>query len=359
MGNMAKKDNAFKDILGLIENDYASVVSDGTYSDVSGYIDTGSYTLNALLSGSIFKGLPNNKITAFAGEPATGKTYFALSILKHFLNSNPSGLGIIFESEGALDKQMLEQRGLDLKRILIVPVETVQQFKTQAIRIIENYLKKDETEKRPIFLMLDSLGMLSTTKEMGDSESGKEVKDMTRTQEIKAAFRVVTLKLSKAKLPLLVTNHVYQTMGMFPTKEMAGGGGLKYAASSIIALGKSKDKDSEGNLTGAIIRCKNSKGRLTREGAEATTLLSQKAGLDRYYGLVDLAVEHGIFKKVSTKIELPDGKAVFEKHITNNPEKYFTDEVLSLLDVAANKEYLYGISDAEDTVEELLNESDS
>jgi hypothetical protein len=208
-------------------------------------------------------------------------------------------------------------------------------------------------------LVLDSLGMLSTTKEMNDSGTGKEVKDMTRTAEIRAAFRVLTLKLSKAKIPLLVTNHVYQTMGMFPTKEMGGGGGLKYAANNIIALSKSKNKDAEGNVTGIFIRCKNLKSRLTKENTEASVLLSYDKGLDRHYGLVDLALEHGIFKKIATKIDVGGGKTVFEKQIINNPEKFFTEEVLAAIDQAAQKEYSYGTGgiETEDIVEELLNDA--
>jgi len=348
--------NAFSEIIGVLENEYASVAEDGTSADVAGYIDTGSYSLNALVSGSIFAGIPSNKITALAGEESTGKTFFALGILKHFLDYNKEGLAVIFETEGSITKEILVDREIDPKRVLVVPIETIQQFKTQALRVVESHTKKQN--KRPLFFVLDSLGMISTTKEMADTESGKEVKDMTRTQEIKAAFRVLTLKLSKAHIPMIVTNHVYQTMGMFPTKEMSGGGGLKYAANNILALGKSKDKDSEGNVVGAIIRCKNLKSRLTREGTETRVLLSHSKGLDRYYGLVDIALEIGVFKKVATKIELPDGTTAFEKHIVNNPKKYFTDEVLSNIDKGCKAMFQYGMQDPDQIVEDILNDDE-
>lgn len=350
-------DNPFGDVLKVLDNEYAAVADDGTSADVVGFIDTGSYALNALYSGSIFKGMPANKISALAGEEATGKTFFALGIVKNFLDTNAKALSIIFESEGSITKEILASRGVDTKRVLIVPVETIQQFKTQAIRVVENHLATPEKDRRPLMLVLDSLGMLSTTKEMSDSNSGKEVKDMTRTAEIKAAFRVITLKLSKAKIPLLVTNHVYQTMGMFPTKEMGGGSGLKYSANNIIALSKSKNKDADGTVTGIFIRCKNLKSRLTKENTEASVMLSYDKGLDRHYGLIDLAVEYGIFKKVSTKIEVADGSTHFEKHIINNAERYFTKEVLERIDEAAQKEYCYGASlSTEDIVDDILSE---
>ena len=353
------KNNPFTDVLKVLENEYAAVAEEGTSADVVGFIDTGSYALNALYSGSIHKGMPANKISALAGEEATGKTFFLLGIVKNFLDTNEKAVSVIFESEGSITKEILQTRGVDTKRVLIVPVETIQQFKTQALRVVENHLATTEKERRPLLLALDSLGMLSTTKEMADSNSGKEVKDMTRTAEIRAAFRVLTLKLSKAKVPLIVTNHVYQTMGMFPTKEMGGGGGLKYAANNIIALSKSKNKDAEGNVTGIFIRCKNLKSRLTKENTETSVLLSYDKGLDRYYGLLDLAIEHGIFKKISTKIEVSDGKTVFEKQIVNNPEKFFTEDVLRRIDEAAQKEFSYGTSglETEDVVEELLNDA--
>ena len=153
-----------KDIIKETGNEYASLVADGmTAGDVDGFIDTGSYTLNALLSGSIFGGLPGNRITAIAGEAATGKTFFALGVCKHFLDVDKDAGVIYFESENAVSKDMLEGRGLDTNRIVIMPVATVQEFRLQAIRIIDKYLEQEKDKRKPIMFVLDSLGMLSTT----------------------------------------------------------------------------------------------------------------------------------------------------------------------------------------------------
>ena len=332
-----------KDIIKSTGNEYASLVEDGVEAgDVENFIDTGSYIFNALLSGSIHGGLPANKITALAGESATGKTYFLCGIVKNFLDANPDAGVIYFESESAITKQMIVDRGIDAKRMVIVPVTTVQEFRTQAIRVLDTYLAQNEADRKPMFLCLDSLGMLSTTKEVEDTTDGKETRDMTRAQVLKAAFRVLTLKLGKAKIPMVVTNHTYDVVGsMFPTKEMGGGSGLKYAASSIIYLSKKKEKDGT-EVVGNIVHCKNHKSRLTVENKMVDVRLTYDKGLDKYYGLLELAEKYDIFKKVSTRYELPDGSKQFGKTILNDPETYFTDEIMKRLDEAANKEFKYG-----------------
>ena len=336
-----------KDIIKSTGNEYASLVEDGVEAgDVENFIDTGSYIFNALLSGSIHGGLPANKITALAGESATGKTYFLCGIVKNFLDANPDAGVIYFESESAITKQMIVDRGIDAKRMVIVPVTTVQEFRTQAIRVLDTYLAQNEADRKPMFLCLDSLGMLSTTKEVEDTTDGKETRDMTRAQVLKAAFRVLTLKLGKAKIPMVVTNHTYDVVGsMFPTKEMGGGSGLKYAASSIIYLSKKKEKDGT-EVVGNIVHCKNHKSRLTVENKMVDVRLTYDKGLDKYYGLLELAEKYDIFKKVSTRYELPDGSKQFGKTILNDPETYFTDEIMSKLDESASKEFKYGGEDS-------------
>jgi hypothetical protein len=128
---------------------------------------------------------------------------------------------------------------------------------------------------------------------------------------------------------------------MFPTKEMGGGSGLKYAASSIVYLSKKKEKDGT-EVIGNIVHCKNHKSRLTKENKMVDVRLTYSEGLDRHYGLLDLAVKYDIFKSVSTRIELPDGSKTFGKTINNDPEKYFTEEIMTQLDEAAEKEFKYG-----------------
>ena len=338
--------NFLKDIIKETGNEYATLASEGvTGGDVDSFIDTGSYAFNALLSGSIFGGLPGNRITAIAGEAATGKTFFALGVCKHFLDKDKDAGVIYFESENAVSKDMLEQRGLDTNRIVIMPVATVQEFRLQAIRVLDKYLEQEKDKRKPIMFVLDSLGMLSTTKEMEDTAEGKETRDMTRSQIVKSAFRVLTLKLGQANVPMIMTNHTYDVIGsMFPQKEMGGGSGLKYAASSIVYLGKKKEKDGT-EVVGNIVHCKNYKSRITKENAMVDVRLTYSKGLDQYYGLLDLAEESGLFKKVSTRYELPDGSKQYAKTINNEPEKYFKKEILEKIDEYTKRKFTYGTED--------------
>jgi RecA/RadA recombinase len=330
-------------VIKELDNEFASIVDEGIAAgDCSSFVDTGSYILNALVSGSIFGGLPSNKVTALAGESSTGKTFFALSIVKNFLQSDPLAQVIYFESESAISKDMMDSRGIDVKRVGLVPVTTVQEFRTQSIKVVDEYMKLKKDDRPPLLFVLDSLGMLSTSKEVEDASAGKETRDMTRAQVIKSIFRILSLKLGQAGIPLIVTNHTYEVVGAYvPTKEMGGGTGLKYAASSILFLSKKKEKDGTEQV-GNIIKVKAQKSRFTKENSDVETrLYFDERGLDKYYGLLELGEKHGVFERVGNRIKTDSGN-VYPSVIYKDPEKYFTPEILQALDECARKEFCYG-----------------
>jgi RecA/RadA recombinase len=338
--------NFLSQVIKDSKNEYAALVSDGIAAgDVESFVDTGSYVFNALVSGSLFGGIPSNKITAIAGESGTGKTFFCLSVVRNFLNIDPNAGVIYFETESAISKQMIESRGIDSKRMVIFPVDTIEEFRTQAVRIIDKYMEQPKEEKKPLMFVLDSLGMLATNKEVEDATSDKNVRDMTKAQLTKSVFRILTLKMGKANIPMLVTNHTYDVIGSYvPTKEMGGGSGLKYSASTIIYLGKKKEKDGT-DLVGNIIKCEAKKSRLTREGSKVETrLFFDERGLERHYGLLELGERAGMWKNTAGRYEI-NGKKVYGKEILRNPEEYFTDDIMAQLEEQAHQEFLYGASD--------------
>tara|TARA_R100000353_G_scaffold52814_1_gene42198 strand:- start:2171 stop:3241 length:1071 start_codon:yes stop_codon:yes gene_type:complete len=338
----------FRNIVKELNDENTHVAADGLgSSEFSDTIDTGSYIFNAALSGSIFGGAPNNKVLALAGESATGKTFFALGMVRRFLSDNPDGAVFYFDTEAAVTKSMMEERGIDSERVIVSEPDTIQKFRHTAIQILDNYAKADDSERPPMLMVLDSLGQLSTTKEVEDTTEGKETRDMTKAQLIKATFRVLNLKLAKVNVPMIITNHVYDVIGSYvPMKEMGGGSGLKYTASQIVFLSKKKDRDGK-DVVGNIIRCRMIKSRFTKENKDVEVKLHYSTGLDRYYGLLDLAEKYDIIKKVSTRYELPDGRKVFGKAINERPQEYFTEDILHQLEIAAGVEFKYGQPDSD------------
>ena len=339
---MSMTSSFLKDIVKEIDNDYAGLLSEGGVGDIESFVDTGSYIFNALCSGSIYGGVPSNKITALAGESGTGKTFFCMGIVQNYLKENPDAGVVYFESEAAVTKDMIDERNIDGSRMILVPVTTVQEFRTQALQILDKYLALDTKDRKPMMFVLDSLGMLSTSKELADSAEGKDTRDMTRAQVVKAIFRILTLKLGKANVPLIVTNHTYDVVGAYvPTKEMGGGSGLKYAASTIIYLSKKKEKDGK-DVIGNLVKAKAAKSRLTKENSDVTTRLYYDArGLDKYYGLLELGEKYGVFERKGNRIVVGDS-SVYPSAILADPDKYFTEEVMEQLEEAANEEFSYG-----------------
>jgi len=329
-----------KDIVKEIGDDFTQLAAD--IDGEERYIDTGSYIFNGLVSGSIHGGVSSNKITAIAGESSTGKTFFSLAVVKNFLDSNPDGYCLYFDTESAVNKPLLESRGVDLNRTVVVNVVTIEEFRTKALKAVDKYLQMPIDERKPCMFVLDSLGMLSTEKEIRDALDDKQVRDMTKSQLVKGAFRMLTLKLAQANVALIVTNHTYDVIGAYvPTKEMGGGSGLKYAASTIIYLGKKKEKDGK-EVVGNIIKAKTAKSRLSKENKQVEIrLYYDHRGLDRYYGLLELGEIGGLWKNVAGRYEIA-GKKLYAKQILAEPETYFTSEVMQALDEIAKSEFSYG-----------------
>jgi len=328
-----------KEIVKEIGGEYTQLASE--IDETETYVDTGSYIFNALVSGSIFGGVSGNKITAIAGETSTGKTFFSLAVVKNFLDNNPTGYCLYFDTEAAITKSLLEGRGIDTTRLVVVNVVTIEDFRNKTLKAVDLYLKKSKEERHPCIFVLDSLGMLSSNKEITDTLAEKDTRDMTKAQLIKGAFRMLTLKLGQANIPMIVTNHTYESMSLYGGKQMSGGSGLQYASSTIVYLSKSKEKDGT-EVIGNIIRAKTQKSRLSKENKEVQIrLFYDERGLDKYYGLLELGEIGGMWKNVAGRYEM-DGKKIYGKDILKDVDKYFTPEVMKSLDEVAQKEFSYG-----------------
>lgn len=327
-----------------VKTDTSSIASEGTSSGTyTGHVDTGSYMLNALLCGSIFGGFQNNKVIGLAGDPATGKTFFVLSAMKAFLDDDPEAVVFFYDTEAAMSDEVLVARDIDPTRVFIFEPETLEEFREHVLKVLNSYLKKKgKGEAPPCLMVLDSLGMVPSIKELTDAEDGSNKRDMTKQPVIRSLFRSIILKLARAGIAMMLTNHTYQVIGSYiPTKEVAGGGGLKYAASTILALAKKVVKDSNKEATGVIISATTYKSRFSKENQIVDVYLDYRYGLDRYYGLVEFAVKHGIIEKNGAWYVIDGEKVQGSDKIYSNPEKYFTKDFLTAVDNAAKKVFKY------------------
>jgi RecA/RadA recombinase len=335
-----------------------SILATNTFSEVDEWIPTGNYLLNAQISGSLFGGVPNTRSFGVMGDPGTGKSFFCLNVVRE---AQKIGYDVIYcDTEGAIDKSGAVKFGIDVNKIRYQPIQTVSQFQTFVSNVLDIVKKAKANGDQPkILIVLDSLGMLSTDKELADAMKGHNAADMgAKAKELRKLFRVITLDLTAAKIPLICTNHVYAGGGYVPTKESSGGDGPIFAMSVVAFLSKAQLKDGSGTKTGIVCTSTLKKSRFTIP-EQIKFHISFSHGMNPYVGLQDYVtweacgIERGKFEEVKNaegKKELvfkPSasstrwgvrhlGKTVASTELFT--EKVFTMEVLQQLDANVIKD---------------------
>lgn len=328
------------------------------------YFDTGCYILNAALSdGDIYKGLPIGKRVGIAGPSSVGKSYFIMNIIKRYLDKEEESVAVIFESEGASVLEMGESVGVDKERVLIVPVHSVEDFRTQAIRMLDEIkeqqkeAKKSKSKKPSYIMCLDSLGNLPTEKELRDAREGNDKQDLTRSKIIRSIFRIITLPLSMTSTPLLVSNHSYSSQEMYSRQVTSGGEGYRYACDVSGILSKAQDKEGTDRI-GSIITFTVDKSRFIPEGQKFKIAISFSKGIYPYSNLIDFAEEFEIIKKEGISFVFKDGTKVKAKELRRNIEKYFHQEVMDELRDKIKAKVGFGCPENSEELEELELEDD-
>lgn len=262
-----------------------SIITHNTFSKIDEYINTGNYLLNAQLTGSLFGGIPNSRSICFAGESGTGKTFLILNACRE---AQKMGYHIIYcDSEAAVDEDTMKNFGIDPEKVRYQPVSTSLEVRHFVTNLCDTLRKtRDKGIAVPkILIVLDSLGNLATTKERNDATSGSEKKDMTKQQDLRSLFRVVTTDLAEFKVPFLFSNHTYASIGSyFPGQTISGGGGAIYNASIILQLSKAGLKEDGTNKTGIIVTSKPVKNRFARP-IPVKFHISFYRGMNPYVGL--------------------------------------------------------------------------
>lgn len=370
---------------------YGDTLDKSTISEIDHFIPTGNFHLNACLTGSLFGGYPNNRAVALAGPSGTGKTYLILNAVKQ---AQDMGYSIVFyDSENAVDKELVEKFGVDPKKFRYEPCNTVQEFRSSVTALTDLLIEqKNKGATLPkVMIILDSAGNLATQKEIDDAKSGSDKADMTRAKLLKSTFRILMTKLGIIKVPFLFTNHTYQTQDLFSKQVGGGGTGPEYAASIILFLGKAKLKEGT-EQTGIIVTARPNKNRFAKP-LPIKFHISFSKGMNPYVGLEEYiswdtcGIERGRFitEGQYEKLNEPgqaecrqhiyerDGKEVtvyFQpaatarklcvKHLNDTVDlnqlftpEVMTQEVLEAMEPIINEKFSYGVDEL--TGEDLSN----
>ena len=319
---MAKKKNEteeieatgdIKDAFDILDdmNPEATFLDENSLSSVKEWIDTGSLALNAIISGSLYGGVPMGRLTGFIGPESCGKTLMANKIMA---NAQKKGMHVAyFDTEGALDEDTAKRLGCDPAKIKHVPSEITEQCRNQVSKFLETVIEKKLQGK--VMIVIDSLGNLITTQEKKKIEEGSDTPDMgNRAKALKAMMRTITHAAAKANCPVIFTNHIYDDPSqMHPTaiKKQAGGSGPLYMASVIVQMAKktersedSKNKDSNTETTplskginGLTLRALTTKNRFVPPYLETEMYLNFRTGLNKYSGILEMSEGYGVLEK--------------------------------------------------------------
>ena len=351
-----------KDIFGSVDklNPEGEVLDESTISTPSDWIDTGSKALNAIISGSLYKGIPVGRITGFAGPSGAGKT---LIINKVLANAQKKGyIAVIWDSEVAVDKESAKNVGMDLKRTKYYPVETIEDCRNQISTFLDNVIAANNPDHKFI-ISIDSLGNLASSKEIEDARKGKDAADVgQRAKATKSMMRSITYKAAKAGVPILFSNHIYEGMEMFPTliKNQAGGKGPIYLASVLVQLATRNEKVSDNpdeksiaianNVSGVTMSAMTVKNRVVPPFLKTELYLNFKTGLDQNTGLFDLALALGVIEQSGKTYQFQGESVGYRKNIESDPA--FWEKVSPVLEEKLRSELRYGSVDTNDDLAE-------
>ena len=332
----ADKDMSVFELISSVDNS-AEILSESKTAVIKEYINSGSYILNACMTGSLFKGVPSGRVTTLAGAPGAGKSYLAVSVCREAQKMGYTP--VYMDSEGAIDKDFIERLGCDATKFVIKQVTTISEVSTFMANLLKKVNDQPEDSRPKLIFVLDSLGNLTSTKELTDTLEANQKRDMTKQQEIKALFRTNATALARAQAPMIVCSHIYQTQDLFSKSVVSGGSGIQYNSSVTLMLSTAKLDDKESDKiaekkvgdftkTGVIVTAKPEKSRFTIPQKVKFTIPFFKApnpyiGLEAYITWENSGIMEGILltEKDYNKLSDKDKEAV--KIFEYNGEKKY------------------------------------
>ena len=349
-------------------NPFATYLSDSTLSRVGGWIDTGSYVLNAIVSGSIHGGIPKGRVTMLAGESMTGKSLFVMKILA---SAQKEGLiPVIFDTENAIDPEGAERLGLDVKNVKYVPCISIEQTRNALYKFLTTVKEKKLEGK--FIIAIDSLGNLQSELSLARMGKDSTSTDMgTNARAMKSLMQTCTNLGAVTQTTILCTNHVYDNpAALFPSieKNMPGGKSCTYLPSVTVQLARKPVKSDGGktmdgetavaqkNYAGIIIRALTRKNRFIKQYLEGEMYLSFASGLDRYYGMIDLAVGVGAVIQTGSTYQLPDGKKLGYYKNWRKDKELWENIILPVVEDRIGKVWSYSNEEEEEDLPDEVEE---
>jgi RecA/RadA recombinase len=272
---------------------YTATLTDSKIYGKKDMITTSIPMINVALSGSIDGGITPG-VTMLAGPSKHFKTGFALLMASAFLKKYPDGTILFYDSEFGTPQSYFETFSIPSDSVVHTPVTDVEELKHD-MSVQLNGLEREDK----VFIIIDSIGNLASKKETEDAMDGKSVADMTRAKALRSLFRIITAKLTMKDIPLIAVNHTYQEIGLYPKDVVGGGKGSYYGADNIWILGRQQDKDAEG-INGYHFIINIEKSRFVKEKSKIPITVSYEGGIQKWSGLLDLAIEAGIIIKPKT-----------------------------------------------------------
>ena len=363
--------DAFKVLDKLNSN--AAFLDGNSLSTVNEWIDTGSYALNAIVSGSLYGGIPMGRLTALIGAESCGKTVLANKIMA---NAQKKGMYVAyFDTEGALDQATAERLGCDTKKIKHVPSEITEQCRNEIVQFLDTIVQSKLQGK--VLVVIDSLGNLITAQEKKKIDEGAETVDMgNRARQLKSLMRAITHAAAKANCPVVFTNHIYEDPSqLHPSaiKKQAGGSGPLYMASVIVQLAKkteraedTKNKDANSEMTflakginGVTLRAFTTKNRFVTPFLEIEMYLNFRTGLNKFSGLLEMAEGYGVLEKQGHRYALNGEMLGYFKDFKD--DEAIWNKILPVLEAKLQKELCFKNESEESIVDsdEESSEDDS
>ena len=328
-----KKNSSIKD---------SAILSSSKFFTGKDMIPTSVPIINVALSGKLDGGLTPG-LTMWAGPSKHFKTAFSLLMAKSYLDKYPEAALLFYDSEFGTPQSYFDSFGIDTKRVLHTPLTDIEQLKFDVMQQLTNLERDDK-----LIIVIDSIGNLASKKEVDDALDGKSVADMTRAKQVKSLFRMVTPHLNLKNIPMIVVNHTYMEIGMFPKAIVGGGTGSYYSADNIFILGRQQEKEGT-EVIGYNFIINVEKSRYVKEKSKIPVSVSYDGGISRWSGLLDIALESGhVIKPTNgwySKVDVESGEIEQKKHrLKETDTKEFWLPILSSKSFRAFVEDKYKIA---------------